>query len=158
MSLTFSFFFLFSSIPLINIQKASENLLLVYAAADTACAESSYDHEDGAYVLQVVRNHAGLAKKGWKRYDGTLRNALFSPSQHAHGCRAPITWKHLRLGIQFVSDTLPVEPWAYKAISYCNSEPEGTCENRCEGGCPYLGTVRHRYYGLPEKPSKRKRS
>lgn len=127
-------------------------LILVLGAADTACAESGWDHDDGAVVLQVVRNHADLSQYGWKRYDGTLGNALFSPRQHAHGCRAPITAAHLKLGFQFVTDTLPVPDWAYKAISYCNSEPAGTCENRCKNGCPYLGSVRHRYYGLPNYP------
>ena len=130
-------------------------LLLVVAAADTACAESGWDRADGAVVLQVVRNHASLSRHGWKRYDGTLENALFSPAQHAHGCRAPITASHMDLGVRFVTDTLPVEPWARRAISYCNTEPEGTCERRCVGGCPFVGQVRHRYYGLPGFPRRR---
>jgi hypothetical protein len=132
----------------------TETAVLTLAAADTACSESGWSTEDGAVVLQVVRNRARLAAKDWKRYDGTLLNALFSPAQHAHGCRAPITLAHIKLGVQFVTDTLPVEPWARHAIWYCNLEPEGTCENRCKGGCPYLSKVRHRYYGLASRNSR----
>lgn len=133
---------------LVQFKPITEVVLLTLAAADTACAESGWSTEDGAVVLQVVRNRARLAAKDWKRYDGKLSNALFSPAQHAHGCRAPITLDHIKLGVQFVTDTLPVESWARHAIWYCNLEPEGTCESRCKGGCPYLSKVQHRYYGL----------
>lgn len=153
MSILFSV--LFSVSTLMSAQNTVETILLIRGAADTACAESGRDYKDGAHVLQVVRNHAALFYKGWKRYDGTLKNALYSPAQHAHGCRYPTTLGHYILGIQFVADALPVEPWAKSAISYCNIEPEGTCENRCKGGCPYLGKVVHRYYGLTQKHGKK---
>lgn len=126
-------------------------VLLVLAAADTACAESGSDYRDGRVVLQVVRNRA---KSSWARYDGTLWNALFSRHQHAHGCRAPLTKKHLAIGREFVSGNLAVPAWAKKALWYCNLEAPGTCEDRCLGKgeeCIKLGKFAHRFYGLPGK-------
>ena len=84
------------------------------------------------------------------QYDGTLWTALWAKHQHAHGCRWPMTLRHLELGLEFVRDELPVEPWAKKALWYCHLEPEGTCESYCAPGtCLALGTVVHTYYGRP---------
>jgi len=120
------------------------NAVLVLAAADTACTESGRDYDDGRVVLQVVANRA---KTGWGRYDGTLWNALFSKSQHAHKCRWPITAEHLAMGVEFVRGTLQVPDWSKKALWYCNLEKPGTCERRCRGGCTVLGKFSHRFYG-----------
>lgn len=120
-------------------------LALLLAAADTACAESSSNYQDGATVLQVIRNRADLVHKGWKRYDGTLWNALWSPKQHAHGCRWPMTTEHLRLGWQFVTDTLPVEAWAKKALYYCGRwDKPKACEAR--GATTLLGKIDHEFW------------
>lgn len=115
---------------------------LVLSAADTACAESGRDYRDGAAVLQVVRNRA---RSRGRRYDGTLATALWSPQQHAHGCRWPLTAEHVRLGAQFVADRLPVEPWARRAIYYCSPrDAPGSCARRAG---PWLGRHAHDFYG-----------
>ena len=121
-------------------------LAVAYIAADVACAESGHDYRDGAHVLAVVR---ARARSDWARYDGTLLDALTEPHQHAHGCRAPITWRHGLLGVQFIADTLPVEPWARDALWYCGDydAPE-TCEAR---GAVLLGTVRHSFWRRVKK-------
>ena len=121
-------------------------LAVAYLAADVACSESSRDYRDGAHVLAVVR---ARARSSWARYDGTLLDALTSPHQHAHGCRAPITWRHGLLAVHFVLDTLPTEPWARDAMFYCGDydAPE-TCAAR---GSVLLGTVRHSFWGAPTR-------
>lgn len=122
-----------------------QGLLLMLGAADTACAESSLDYADGAVVLQVVRNRSRLNERGWRRYDGTLWTALWSPYQHAHGCRWPITMQHLRLGVQFVTDTLEVPDWARKAVYYCGKwDRHGACQAR--GGRVKLGRISHDFW------------
>ena len=125
--------------------------LLIFAAADTACTESGRDYKDGRVVLQVVINRS---KTGWGRYDGTLWNALFSRSQHAHWCKWPLTAEHLAMGMEFVQDSLRVPAWAKKALWYCNIEKPGTCEDRCPGGCELRGRFAHRFYGEPSKKQK----
>lgn len=121
------------------------NLWLALAAADTACAESGTNYKDGAIVLQVVRNRA---VSGWDRYTGSLKDALFKKHQHAHGCRAPITAYHLKLGWQFVNDTLVTPEWARRALWYCgNYDKPLTCEKRCKHGCEPLGKEAHTFYG-----------
>ena len=120
---------------------ASLLLGLTLGAADTACTESGRDYRDGAAVLQVIHNRA---RSGWARYDGSLAGALWSPAQHAHGCGWPLTLGHLRLGIQFVLDDLPVEPWARRALWYCSDRDRpGTCEAR---GAEIVGEIAHRFY------------
>ncbi len=123
----------------------------VYGAADTACTESGRNYQDGAVVLQVVLNRARGLGGGKKK---SLLEALYAPYQHAHGCRWPLTAQHWLLGYQFVQKKIASVPeWATKALWYCNSEPEGTCENRCKRedplGCPLLGREAHRFYGKP---------
>lgn len=119
--------------------------MLILGAADTACAESGRDYADGAVVLQVVRNRSGLASKGWRRYDGTLWGALWSPAQHAHGCRWPITVEHVRLGWQFVTDSLPVPEWAKRARYYCGRwDRPGACKAR--GGRRVVGRIEHEFW------------
>ena len=121
-------------------------LAVVYLAADVACSESSRDYRDGAHVLAVVR---ARARSSWARYDGTLLDALTEPHQHAHDCRWPITWRHGLLGVQLVTDTLPVEPWARDAQWYCGDyDPSETCAAR---GAVLLGTVRHSFWGRVKK-------
>lgn len=121
-------------------------LTLALGAADTACTESGRDYSDAATVLQVVRNRATSHLLDY--YDGTLWRALWAPNQHAHGCKWPVTPRHLALGWAFALGTpLPVQDWARQALWYCHTEPEGTCESRCEGGCPAVGQVVHTYYG-----------
>ena len=128
--------------PVIATAALAYWLAVAYLAADVACSESGHDYRDGAHVLAVVR---ARARSDWARYDGTLLDALTEPHQHAHGCRAPITWRHGLLGVQFITDTLPVEPWARDALWYCGDydAPE-TCEAR---GAVLLGTVRHSFWG-----------
>lgn len=122
-----------------------QSMLLLLGAADTACAESSYDTADGAVVLQVVRNRAGLARKGWRRYDGSLKGALWSPGQHAHSCRWTLKPEHLVLGWQFITDTLPVPPWAKKALYYCGKwDTPGAC--RARGARRLLGRLTHEFW------------
>jgi len=121
-------------------------LAVAYLAADVACSESSRDYRDGAHVLAVVR---ARARSSWARYDGTLLDALTEPHQHAHDCRWPMTWRHGLLGVQLVTDTLPVEPWARDALWYCGDyDPAETCAAR---GAVLLGTVRHSFWGRVKK-------
>lgn len=118
---------------------------LVLGAADTACAESGRDYTDGAVVLQVVRNRASLHRLGWARYDGTLWGALWSPAQHAHGCRWPLTWRHVELGMRFVSDSLDVPEWARTARYYCGRwDRPGDCQRR--GGRRFVGRLAHEFW------------
>lgn len=122
-----------------------QGLLLMVGAADTACAESGRDYRDGAAVLQVVRKRASLDRRGWRRYDGTLWTALWSPGQHAHGCRWPLTIEHLVLGWQFVTDTLPVPEWAHRAVYYCGRwDRPGAC--RARGGKRIVGRLAHEFW------------
>lgn len=122
-----------------------QGFVLILGAADTACAESGRDYRDGEVVLQVVRTRANLHKKGWKRYDGTLRTALWAKDQHAHGCRWPLTWQHVELGIRFVTNTLDVPPWAKKAMYYCGRwDRHGACKIR--GGRRVLGKITHVFW------------
>jgi hypothetical protein len=121
-------------------------LLLVLGAADTACAESGRDYRDGAVVLQVVRNRAALHGLGWARYDGSLWGALWSPAQHAHGCRWPLTLGHITLGVAFVLDMLPAPDWSRRALWYCGRyDHPGSCVAR--GGRRIVGQVLHTYWG-----------
>ncbi|TEX51679.1 MAG: hypothetical protein B7C55_04315 [Actinomycetales bacterium mxb001] len=118
-------------------------LVLVLGAADTACAESGRDYQDGAAVLQVVRNRA---TSGWARYDGSLWGALWSPSQHAHGCRWPLTLGHITLGVAFLLDILPAPEWSHRALWYCGTyDHPGSCSAR--GGRRIVGQVLHTYWG-----------
>jgi hypothetical protein len=120
-----------------------QSLLLILGAADTACAESGRDYRDGAAVLQVVRNRA---RSGWGRYDGSLWGALWSRGQHAHGCRWPLTVRHLALGWQFVAGSLDAPEWARDALWYCGGyDRPGACAAR--GGRRVLGRVVHTYWG-----------
>jgi hypothetical protein len=129
----------------LTVLSVVQSMLLLFGAADTACAESGRDYQDAAVVLQVVRNRAELWRKGWRRYDGSLWGALWSPQQHAHGCRWPITADHLQLGWQFITDTLDVPPWAKKALYYCGRwDAPGACEAR--GGRVWLGQLAHEYW------------
>lgn len=115
-------------------------LALSLAAADTACAESGQDYADGECVLAVVTNRA--ASK-WARYDGTLENALFSPAQHAHGCRAPVTLRHLELGLRFVARKLRSRAECVGATHYIgNYDGKLTCADR--GAVP-VGKIAHTY-------------
>lgn len=119
---------------------------LVMGAADTACAESSYDYADGAVVLHVVAERATTGpRRGWSRYDGTLSGALWSPAQHAHGCRAPLTWRHVRLGVEFATGRLDVPDWAKDAWYYCGKyDRPGACEAR--GAVLPLGHLSHTFW------------
>lgn len=122
-----------------------QGFLLILGAADTACAESGRDYADGAAVLQVVRTRAKLNERGWKRYDGTLWTALWSPQQHAHGCRWPLTFEHLRLGVQFVTNTLETPEWAKKALYYCGKwDKPRACLRR--GARHQVGTILHDFW------------
>lgn len=122
-----------------------QGLALVFGAADTACAESGRDYRDGAAVLQVVRTRAKLNRKGWARYDGTLSTALWSPGQHAHGCRWPLTWRHVELGLRFVTDSLDVPEWARTAVYYCGRwDRPGAC--RARGGRRVVGRLAHEFW------------
>lgn len=117
-------------------------LVVVLAAADTACTESGRDYADGAHVLQVVRNRAALRWRGAR----SLLEALNDRHQHAHGCRWPLAWGHFELAARFVADALPVEPWARRALYYCgDADAPGTCERY--GRVEVVGVVRHRFYG-----------
>lgn len=122
-----------------------QGLALVLGAADTACAESGRDYRDGSAVLQVVRTRATLDRRGWARYDGTLWTALWSPGQHAHGCRWPLTWRHVELGLRFVTDTLDVPEWARGALYYCGRyDRAGACQSR--GGRSVVGRLAHEFW------------
>lgn len=125
---------------------------LVLGAADVACAESGSTSADGAVVLQVVRNRA---RQRWRRYDGTLWTALWSPRQHAHACRWPLTPEHLLLGLQFATDRLPTPDWARRALWYCSeNDRPGDCARRCAGRCVPIGRVVHTFWGVTDDRSK----
>ena len=124
-------------------------LALAWGAASTACAESGRDYRDGAVVLQVVANRAERGPRlGWRRYDGTLAGALWSPAQHAHRCAWPLTVQHLALGVAFASGTLDVPAWARSAWYYCGPhDAPGSCESR--GARVIVGRIAHTYWAAP---------
>lgn len=122
-------------------------MVLVLAAADVACSESGRNYEDGACVLAVVTNRAS---SGWRRYDGTLMDALMEPAQHAHGCRWPITPQHVQLGVRFAAGTLEVPEFCRRALHYCGDyDPPETCHLRRGHE---VGKLVHTYYGVPRRP------
>lgn len=117
-------------------------VVTMVSAADVACAESGYDYQDGAAVLQVVRNRAG---SGWGRYDGTLYNALWSPKQHAHHCRWPISKEHLQLGAMFTLGTLGDTGCDTSVLWYCGKyDRPGSCRRR--GARSPVIRHRHTFY------------
>lgn len=131
---------------MLPLSKPVENLALAVSAADVACTESGRNYADGAVVLQVIENRT--KSRLLNSYTGTKWNALWTPAQHAHGCKWPLTLRHLELGWAFAwNEPLPVPEWSRKALWYCHIEPEGTCESRCRGGCPSVGGVVHTFYG-----------
>lgn len=124
------------------IREAALAALTIISAADVACSESGYNYDDGAGVLQVVRNRAG---SGWARYDGTLLNALWSPKQHAHNCRLPLSLKHWKLGVQFYFNSLGDVECLSKAMWYCGKyDRPGSCHRR--GARVLLQRRAHHYY------------
>jgi hypothetical protein len=122
-----------------------ERLVLALIAADVACSESGSNYRDGACVLSVVRNRA-VSK--WRRYDGTLWTAITSPHQHAHGCRAPMTLGHLRLGYQFAAGSLEAAPFCASAQNYIgdHDDPDLSCDDY---GLSPVGEIAHTYCGPP---------
>lgn len=125
----------------------------VIAAADTACAESGLDFRDGAHVLNVVLSR--MKKPDWARYRGKSKlEALFVKYQHAHGCKIGLRYNHLILGLQYVTDSLQVEPWARNALFYCgNYDRPGQCESYATGNTAmvYLGRIAHSYWGVQKR-------
>lgn len=115
----------------------------VLTAAQVARCESSASYRDGAVVLQTAVNRSRV----WRR---PLLVTLTQANQFATNCpltpRTP-SWRHLALGIAAVNDQLGVPEWAAAALWYCRSEPQGTCERRCPGGCPAVGEVVHTFFG-----------
>ncbi len=125
----------------------------VFAAADTACAESGMDFKDGAHVLHVVISR--MKKTDWARYRGkTKLEALYVKHQHAHGCKIGLRHNHLILGLQYVTDTLQVEPWARGALFYCgNYDRPGQCESYATSKLRpvFLGKLAHSFWGVQKR-------
>jgi hypothetical protein len=116
-------------------------LALILGAADTACTESGRNYADARAVLAVVRTRA-------RRQRRSLWAALWAPHQHAHGCRWPLTWRHLRLGVEFVAGTLRAPAWTERAWFYRgHADPPDVLARWGIPGARPVGVVVHRFYG-----------
>lgn len=107
----------------------------IYLAASVARCESSARYDDGAVVLQTLRNRGGLLE--------ALR-----PHQFAVACPATLrTWspRHVVLALQAAAGTLPVPDWARRAWHYTGrADRPGMCQRwRAE----VVGRVVHTFCG-----------
>jgi len=87
--------------------------LTVLAAADTACAETAYDYDEGEAVIAVAVNRS----RAWGR---PLLSVLMEPAQFAHGCPpgARIQPGHVVIGLRALTGQLRPPPWLTGDVLY----------------------------------------